>query len=82
MWDAESHACIATLEGHTGRVRSVAVTSDGRRYLSGSNDKTVRMWDAESHACIATLKGHTDWVRSVAVTPDGRRYLSGSRDNI
>src|SRR5947208_2414463 len=32
--------------GHTARVTSVGWSSDGKRIVSGSLDKTVRVWDA------------------------------------
>ena len=73
-------ALLQTLEGHTDLVNSVALTPDGRRALSGSKDKTLRLWDLDTGACLKTLEGHTDWVHSVALTPDGRRALSGSGD--
>jgi hypothetical protein len=58
----------------------VSVTPDGRRAVSGSDDKTLRVWDLESGQCLRTLTGHTAGVTSVSVTPDGRRAVSGSRD--
>jgi WD40 repeat protein len=64
--------------GHTSSVLSVAVTGDGRRALSGSADKTVRVWDVESGKCLATLEGHTNWVNSVGVTRDGRIFSSAN----
>ena len=81
VWDAESGRLLRTLEGHTDRVKAVAVTPDGRRIVSGSHDKTIKVWDAESGRLLRTLEGHTAWVKAVAVTPDGRRIVSGSDDN-
>jgi WD40 repeat protein len=78
----ESGHTLRTLEGHTGRVRAVAVTPDGRRALSGSSssDYTLRLWDLESGQTLRTLQGHRSQVEAVAVTPDGRRAMSGSAD--
>ncbi len=73
-------ALLTTLEGHTSLVTSVSVTPDGRRAVSGSWDKTLRVWDLESGQCLRTLQGHSNWVESVSVTPDGRRAVSGSDD--
>ena len=68
------------LRGHEDVVGCVAVTPDGRRIVSGSGDRTVRLWDAKSAAELAVLRGHEGIVRCVAVTPDGRRIVSGSGD--
>ena len=68
------------LKGHTDPVMCVAVTADGRRVVSGSLDKTVRVWDVETGQCLAILKEHTAGVLGVAVTADGRRVVSGSYD--
>jgi len=59
---------------------SVSVSPDGRRAVSGSRDKTLRVWDLETGACLRTLEGHSDGVNSVSVSADGRRAVSGSRD--
>ena len=34
----------ATLIGHTGEIKAVAVSADGRWALSGSNDQTLKLW--------------------------------------
>ncbi|KAH8087564.1 hypothetical protein JL720_6874 [Aureococcus anophagefferens] len=62
------------------KVNCVAVFPDGRRVVSGSGDKTVKVWDAATGECVATLAGHSDEVWCVAVFPDGRRVVSGSHD--
>jgi WD40 repeat protein len=69
-----------TLTGHNGKVRGVAVTSDGRRAVSTSSDKTLKVWDLESGQELRTLTGHSDWVNAVALTPNGRLAVSASND--
>ncbi|KAG2106691.1 uncharacterized protein F5147DRAFT_222258 [Suillus discolor] len=36
-----------TFHGHVGSVLSVAISPDGKRIVSGSEDKTIRVWDVE-----------------------------------
>ena len=38
------------LLGHNGCVNTVCFTPDGRRLLSGSDDRIIRIWDWESGA--------------------------------
>ncbi|KAG8664370.1 uncharacterized protein FPOAC1_013708 [Fusarium poae] len=76
-WDA----CLQTLEGHDGSVRSVVFSVDGQRLASSSNDKTVKIWDSHSGECLKTLEGHDGWVRSVVFSADGQRLASSSYDN-
>ncbi|HEY5064888.1 MAG TPA: TIR domain-containing protein [Xanthobacteraceae bacterium] len=71
---------LRTFTGHTAPVESIAFTPDGRRAVSGSDDKTVRLWDLAQAATVRTLTGHASWVWSVAVAPDGRTALTGSDD--
>ena len=58
----------------------MAVTPDGRRAVSGSRDRTLRVWDLESGQTVRTLEGHAKAVTAVAVTPDGCRAVSASYD--
>ncbi|KIK25850.1 hypothetical protein PISMIDRAFT_96108 [Pisolithus microcarpus 441] len=52
------------MQRHTSAVWSVGFSSDGKRIVSGSADKTVRVWDAER----------------VGFSSDGKRIVSGSDD--
>jgi WD40 repeat protein len=58
----------------------VAVSGDGRRAVSASDDRTLKVWDLERGRELRTLSGHSDWVRDVAVSGDGRRAVSASED--
>jgi WD40 repeat protein len=69
------------LEGHLNSVFGVAVTDDGKRAISASRDKTLKVWDLDTGRVLQTLIGHSDFVRGVAVTVDGNRAVSASDDN-
>ncbi len=61
-------------------VLAVAATPDGRHFISGGQDGSVRLWELETGTCLHTFTGHTSGVASLAVTPDGRYLISGSGD--
>ncbi|KAG8741723.1 hypothetical protein FRC10_002550 [Ceratobasidium sp. 414] len=81
-WDAQTGAALLKpLQGHSGRVNSVAISSDGRRIVSGSWDKTVRIWDAHTgSAPLEPLRGHSGEVTSVSISSDCQYIVSGSDD--
>jgi WD40 repeat protein len=65
----------------TEYVNAMALSPDGRRLLTGHDDKTVRLWDVASGKQIHSFTGHTGTVIAVAFSADGRRAISGGNDN-
>ena len=60
---------------------SVAFSPDGKKIVSGSYDKTIRVWDAETgKEIIPPLEEHSGTVSSIAFSPDGKKIVSGSSD--
>ena len=55
----------------------VAFSPDGRRIVSGSDDRTVRLWATDDGTELQTFRGHTSAVMSVAFAPDDKRLVSG-----
>ena len=68
------------LVGHPGIIKSLAFSSDGRMFFSGSADRIVRVWDAQSRTVLFSLEGHTDAVESVEPSNDGRTLISRSEN--
>ncbi|KAG2067709.1 WD40 repeat-like protein [Suillus decipiens] len=67
--------------GHASSVLAAAFFKDGRRVVTSSSDKTLRIWDLQTGVLVGTpFKGHKGWVRSVAISPDDRRVASGGED--
>ena len=48
---------IRTFIGHTGDIRSLAVSKDGKRILSGGMDHNVILWDADTGKEIQAVQG-------------------------
>ena len=72
---------IQTLTGHTNYAYSASYSPDGRKIVSTSADRTIKIWDANTGSCLQTLTGHTYNVRSASYSPDGRKIVSASADN-
>jgi WD40 repeat protein len=71
---------LRTLEGHSDSVTGVAVAPDGKRVVSASADKTLKVWDLETGRPLHTLEGHSEAVNAVVVTSDGKVAVSASYD--
>lgn len=69
-----------TISAHSGTVRSVNFSSNGRMLMSSSDDKTVKVWALPSQRFMFTLSGHANWVRTAQFSPDCRLGVSGSDD--
>src|SRR5262249_46538932 len=66
IWDVESGARIARLNGHQGTVAGCAFSPDGSRVVSASSDGTLKLWNVSSAREIASCVGHTDQVTDCA----------------
>jgi WD40 repeat protein/serine/threonine protein kinase len=77
---ANTNQLLRLFHGHADWVSSVCCSADGKHFLSGSADKTVKLWDLSTGECLQTLEGHTEWVTTVSLSADGRHALSGSAD--
>ncbi|KAG2112521.1 WD40-repeat-containing domain protein [Suillus clintonianus] len=64
-------------EAHTDTIRAVAIFPDGRRMVTGSVDKTLRLWGLKSGVVLKKMEGHRNAVRAVALSRDGHFIASG-----
>ncbi|MGB0084462.1 MAG: caspase family protein [Rhodomicrobiaceae bacterium] len=81
LWDVETGQQIRSFTGHSGAVRSVALSPDGQFALSGSDDMSMKLWEVATGKEVRSFSGHKSFVRSVAFSPDGRFALSGAWDD-
>lgn len=72
------------LSGHQDIVSTLALSPDGRRLVSGSNDGTVLVWDlgtANPYNTVRTLRGHSGAVTVLMLASDGQRLVTGGTDD-
>jgi cytochrome c len=67
--------------GHAGMVRSLAISPDGTRVLSGGFDYTARLWDFGSQQELRDLEARGP-VNAVAFLPDGDKVLTAGDDGV
>jgi WD40 repeat protein len=80
IWDVKRGECLRVLKGGEIGFDSLAISSDGSRIISSSQDNAVRIWNGETGNCLKVLEH--DWVGSVALSPDGRHIVYGSETTL
>jgi platelet-activating factor acetylhydrolase IB subunit alpha len=79
IWDVTTGYCIKTLHGHTGWVRDVCPSPDGRFLVSTGDDMTARLWDlsASNSEVRQVMLGHDHYNECCAIAPScSYRYLA------
>ncbi|ORX91457.1 WD40 repeat-like protein [Basidiobolus meristosporus CBS 931.73] len=56
IWDVyHERQCLRTFIGHSKAVRDITFSNDGRRFLTASYDRFVKLWDTETGQCIRSF---------------------------
>lgn len=84
LWDMTTGKCTRTISGNSGKVSTVAVTTDGKYAVTGGwphpgdLDYTAKVWDLTTGRRVHTLVGHKEGVSSVSFTPDDKHIVTCS----
>jgi WD40 repeat protein len=89
LWDGRDVRSVFSLPAHTGFVRRLSFSPDGRRlasasadYLNPSKPEEVIVWDLTTGQELLTLKGKTAGILCVAFSRDGQRLAAGGVDGV
>lgn len=73
---------VQLIQGHREAVRSLSFSPTDAKFVSCSDDATVKIWDFESGREERVLTGHGWDVKCVAYHPQKCLLASGSKDNL
>jgi WD40 repeat protein len=80
LLDPENGKVIRSFKGHTGNVLSVASSPDGKYFVTGSSDQTIRIWLPEfEDPFLSIFVGGSEWI---AWTPQGFYSCSGNGERL
>ncbi|CAG8820540.1 25619_t:CDS:2, partial [Dentiscutata erythropus] len=86
MWQIPSGNCMSVFSGHAGSVTVGQFTPDGKKIVSGSNDRSLILWDPKTASSILKISGGEDFrfhqsdITSLAVNKESNLVLTGSLD--
>lgn len=82
FWDIATGKLLRTLTWHTESVFALGISLDGKRLVSGSDDRTIKLWRVEDGSLIGSLLGYTGRVTSVAFSLDDKFVISAGEDGV
>lgn len=80
VWESATGAAMATLRGHTDELLAACFSLDGRRFVTGSYDRTAKVWDTGRDELVRTIHAHAEAFKSAAFSPDGTRVAVGCEE--
>jgi WD40 repeat protein len=87
LLDPATGKVLRRFQGHTGIVLAVAPAPDGKRFVTGSVDQTIRIWDPEREQPLLTLFiADQDWIAWTdegvyAASANGERLMGWQINN-
>ena len=76
-WDCFDGQAIRMLDGsETGEINALAVTESGEHFVSGGQDKRVKLWDYDEGICYFNGVGHSGDITKICISPDQRTMVS------
>ena len=67
----------------SGELNALAITEAGEHFVSGGEDKIVKLWDYDEGLCYYRGVGHSGGITKIAIAPNQQFFVStGSEGGI
>jgi WD40 repeat protein len=80
LWDVATGREERRLVGYSSRIRSGALSNDGRWLVTVNGSNTLNVWDTTTGQQSNAFKAQSEYITSAAISPDSRYVLTGSQD--
>ncbi|MCY4401968.1 MAG: WD40 repeat domain-containing protein [Candidatus Poribacteria bacterium] len=81
IWDLNTNQLKTTLEDHTKRIISIAISTDGRMLASTGFNNKVRVWNIDDGK-LRAISTPKEIVDGVMFSPDGKIVVSSRKDDV
>lgn len=82
LWDVEKKTIVRTIvDAHSDTIFGLQFSQDGKKIVSGSADKFVKIHEVETGEHVKSFEGHTHHVLDVSWKADGSQLVSAGADN-
>lgn len=70
-WDCYDGQAIRMLDGSdSGEINALAITKDGENFVSGGEDKKIKVWNYDEGISYFVGHGHSGSITRIAISPD------------
>lgn len=82
QWDTNTGKISQQYDQHLGAVNTITFVDGNRRFISSSDDKSIRVWEWGIPVVIKYIsEPHMHSMPAIAVHPDGGYFAAQSQDN-
>jgi len=60
----------------SGEINALAITKEGDFFVSGGEDKKIKVWDYDEGICYFTGVGHSGVISKIEISPDQKYIVS------
>jgi WD40 repeat protein len=76
-WDCFDGQAIRMLDGSdSGELNALAITDQGEHFVSGGEDKIVKLWDYDEGIIYFQGVGHSGGITKIAIAPNQQFFVS------